>query len=537
VPPAPLEWLALAAGLFLTLQYAWLLDDAYVYFRYVDNWIWLDNGLVYNRGEFVEGYTSPFWTLLLGGLRLSGLDYWILVRGIGVVAFACFWALMVVLNRRLSPPGVTTVAAPLLALTFNYAAISYFTSGTESPFVALSAPVFALFVMKPDSRPLQTAVAVTPLVRPELALIVALAIAWSWWNTGRPPWLLALLAACTSGGWLVFRVYYYADLVPNTFHLKNTTDVVQGLHYLADTLVPWGAPFAVLALAGGVLARRSPGSLPALPERGMMLAVVAILIVYVVRIGGDARHFRYLIFPFLLLACATSGIAEAALTRWISKPRVPLAALAVAIAVTLGTFVRYPHQLSAHPLKTPVAFDLAHGIVDAMHHRRHERLPTLDPWRLDSALTDVATAVANAPGGTSDYRGARSDLICWFFYEDVLRTRALHSLGLTEPFLAHLDPVPTAGDRPAHRWGLIGHGRDLARLRQRWGREPARGMLRADVASGAAPAWIAEHLESLEVIERRAYNQHAFVENLRLALMRPPRITPRPRQSSSDSPP
>jgi hypothetical protein len=269
----------------------------------------------------------------------------------------------------------------------------------------------------------------------------------------------------------------------------------------------------------------------------MMLAVAAIVTVYVVRIGGDARHFRYLIFPFLLFACATSGIAEAALTRWIPKPRVPVAAAGLAIAIAVGTFVRHPNQLSAHPLTTAVTFDLSHGIVDAMHHRRHERLPSLDPWSLDSALSDVASDVANAPGGTSDYRGARSDLICWHFYEHVLHTRALHSLGLTEPFLAHVDPAPTAGDRPAHRWGLIGHGRDLARLRRRWGREPERGMLRADVASGEAPAWIVEQLESLEVIERRAYNQHDFAENLRLALMRPPRITARARQRSPDDTP
>jgi len=529
VRPVPVEWLALVAGLFLTLHYAWVLDDAYVYFRYVDNWIWLDNGLVYNRGEYVEGFTSPFWTLLLGGLRLSGLDYWILVRAVGLVAFGCFWALMVLVNRRLSPPGATIVAAPLMALSFNYAAIGYFTSGTESPFVALAAPLFALFVMKPDSRMLQAAVASTPLIRPELALIAASGFAWGWWKTRRLPWMLALVTAATSGGWLLFRIYYYADLVPNTFHLKYTTDVAQGLHYLADTLVPWGPPFAILLLVGGVLLWRSSSSLPALGERAVLIAVAAVVTLYVVRIGGDARHFRYLLFPFLLLACATSGIAEAALARWIAGPRVPLAAVVVAIAIAIAAFVSYPRQLSAHPLTTSVDVSLSNGIVDAMHHRHHYALPTLDPWTLRSPLTEVAVAVQNAPGGTSDYRNVRVDLICWRFYQNILDLRALHSLGLTDPFLAHLDPAPSPGDRPAHRWALIPHGRDLARLQQAWDGEPAPGRLRADVRSGAAPAWIADNLETLEVIERRAYNTHDFLENLTLALMRPPRIAAPPR--------
>lgn len=58
-----------AGGLFFTIHYAWLLDDAFVYFRYVDNALFLGRGLVYNAGEYVEGYSSPFWTLLLLVLR------------------------------------------------------------------------------------------------------------------------------------------------------------------------------------------------------------------------------------------------------------------------------------------------------------------------------------------------------------------------------------------------------------------------------------------------------------------------------------
>ena len=50
---------------------------------------------------------------------------------------------------------------------------------------------------------------------------------------------MVLIAAGSLGAWLVFRIVYYADLVPNTFHLKNVTDLAQGLVYLGDTLVPY----------------------------------------------------------------------------------------------------------------------------------------------------------------------------------------------------------------------------------------------------------------------------------------------------------
>ena len=67
--PVASEWLCLAVGLFLTIHYAWLLDDSYVFFKYVDNLLFLKIGLVHNQGEYTEGFSSPFWTLLLIALR------------------------------------------------------------------------------------------------------------------------------------------------------------------------------------------------------------------------------------------------------------------------------------------------------------------------------------------------------------------------------------------------------------------------------------------------------------------------------------
>jgi len=43
--PTAIEWLCLAASLLLSLQYSWLLDDAFIYFRYVDNLVHLGRGL------------------------------------------------------------------------------------------------------------------------------------------------------------------------------------------------------------------------------------------------------------------------------------------------------------------------------------------------------------------------------------------------------------------------------------------------------------------------------------------------------------
>jgi hypothetical protein len=63
------EWLCLVAGAVLVLFNSWWMDDAFIYFRYVDNFVFLGRGLVYNPGEYVEGYTSPLWLLWLTTFR------------------------------------------------------------------------------------------------------------------------------------------------------------------------------------------------------------------------------------------------------------------------------------------------------------------------------------------------------------------------------------------------------------------------------------------------------------------------------------
>ena len=46
-------------------------------------------------------------------------------------------------------------------------------------------------------------------------------------------------------------------------------------------------------------------------------------------------------------------------------------------------------------------------------------------------------------------------------------------------------------------------------------------MYRRAVAAGTAPKWVEENLAAIEVIERKIYNRHDPLENLRLALAFP----------------
>ncbi len=63
-----------ALGALLALSYGTATqDDAFISLRYAQNLV-DGHGLVYNPGEYVEGYTNLSWTLLLAGLLAAGLD-------------------------------------------------------------------------------------------------------------------------------------------------------------------------------------------------------------------------------------------------------------------------------------------------------------------------------------------------------------------------------------------------------------------------------------------------------------------------------
>ena len=524
--PTGLEWLLLGVGLVLTLHYAWILDDAYVYFRYVDNFVDYGFGWVYNQGEFVEGYTSALWLVLLTALRELGIDYWWMVRGLGVLSFAGFWWGLVWLDRDLSPgrgegpDRRRIVNLPLLFLAPNYATLTYFTSGVESPFVQLAAVAYALFLVRP-SRPVAGAiVGLSPLVRPELALAWILALGFALYRTRRVPWWAVGVGVVVPGSWLVFRIYYYADLVPNTFYLKHEEMIGQGFAYLHQSLASYGVyPLAVLALVAVVALRRRAVSLDALPRIAMLVVAVAIAS-YFVRIGGDPRHHRYLAFSFCLAAGSLAGLPEHVLRTFApGLGGARLAALAVVVAFVFASL--YPPQLSGHPIFrdiTNVSVDL---INDAEFHRKRPGLMP-PPWSLDG-LEDARPPelLERRASWRSGYDDWGTSLWCVDNYWNIDQG-VIHGAGLTDAVLSR---IPAESTRPAHKPALRPRARVLADLRERDGQGV--GKLRQAATRGDVPSWIGDNLETLELIERKIYNRHDFLENLGLALTPVPEIVTR----------
>lgn len=291
----------------------WIADDAFISLRYAQRLV-EGQGLTWNDGERVEGYSNPLWVLLTAGLGWCGVDWVHAVRGLGL---ACTIATFAVLACSGLVQGLGRGAILVLAGLSTTAVWSI--GGLEGPLVLLLLVGTAACLQRAgqatDERWSWWAGGLLALVvwtRPEGPLWAAITVAAFWWwrrlepNRGRggdrgllvPPLLaVALLVAC--------RRAYYGEWLPNTAFAKgeaSTASLQLGLQYLGSALLATRA-LGGLALIGLLLSRPRGKSSPV----GLFAALgLGLWSAYVVQIGGDGfpcnRMFLPALAPMVLLA-------------------------------------------------------------------------------------------------------------------------------------------------------------------------------------------------------------------------------------------
>jgi len=309
--------LSVGWGLSLAWQRLWLCDDAYISFRYAEN-LAQGHGLVFNVGEWVEGYTNFLWTALLGGLGFLGLDIPYTALALNLLSFGLavlFTALTVARNS----PKPLMIPFAALALGASWGFTTFASSGLETM------PAAALVVagMLASGRPWLsgTLLILAALARPDHLLFwgaMGLALASEDLLYGAGPWLRRLrwrrYLAFTAPlvllfvPWFLLRWVAYGELFPNTYYAKSGGGAyyAQGLVYLAVWLATSGAwlwlpLFGLLALARP----RSPAEL-----RLRVFALVGVLVYghYVVKVGGDfmLERFFIVLWPVVLISLELS---------------------------------------------------------------------------------------------------------------------------------------------------------------------------------------------------------------------------------------
>ncbi len=356
LPWRPVYWLTLAAigaaGVAWALHLGWIADDAFISFRYSRNWA-AGQGLVYNPGERVEGYTNFLWVALLTPFEWFG---WHLALPSTVLTLT-FLVLTLVLVARLgvrhgprSAPPYLSVAAALLA--FNYVFASYATSGLETMMGAFWV-LFALDCADRE-RPYIAGLAgiLATMTHPDHAIFYV-ALASTYLIDGRLPWTerLARLAryaaafAAVYVPYFAWRWHYYGDFFPNTFYTKSASQLyfLQGFRFLGISGLSAGLWATLPAAALGMWVHRSRRL-----ARFTALSVPLFLL-YVAKIGGDFMLGR-LLCPLLppVFAMAELGI------RWLwTKPGLAVrfasaVLLALACTAAVPTPIARPYEKFLH---------------------------------------------------------------------------------------------------------------------------------------------------------------------------------------------
>ncbi len=304
---------ALAWGVTAAWWSRWISDDAFISFRYARNLV-EGQGLVFNAGEKVEGFTNLLWTLwCAAGLRF-GIDAEAWAAFWGIAAYAGTIVLLGWNHIRTSqeadlPVWALPVAAILAAAHPDWNL--YSTSGLETSaftFLLLAGFILATCFSEDDRAfPAAGAVfALAALTRPDgmlpAAVTGAFILAIEFKRFRRP----ALFAAAFALVWIpvtIWRVGYYGDYFPNTYYAKSAwlSWWDQGGKYVLLYFQRYWMLLPGL-LAVPFLAIRNNGRF----RRQAVLALALTLTygLYVARVGGDFMYARFLIpvTPFLVLS-------------------------------------------------------------------------------------------------------------------------------------------------------------------------------------------------------------------------------------------
>lgn len=401
------------------LMFATLAEDAFISFRYSAN-LAEGNGLVFNAGEKVEGYSNFLWVVLVAGPHaVFDADIVTTARVLGVLATLACVVVGYVLTRRITgKAGPGLLAATIIAAASSLAA--YGPSGLETPLFALLVLLVLLAVQA--NRPLVAGllVALATMTRPDGVVVAVVVGGYLLVRAVRErerwtvPWYV-LGAAVLAGPWTAWRVSYYGHLTPNAIAAKSGAStgwlLESGLDYLSGFAVAAQALLLLVPLAVFAMLKRRAAGLPAL--------IVVLAVVYVgffVATGGDwmpAWRFFAPAMPLLAVGCVSAtALAWSVQTRAAPVLAASVAALLLVASVWQPNFKR---------------------TIDVWHDQVNDLSATGD-WVRETL--PEGTTIATFANGALSYRAGTD-----FTVVDLL--------GLTDEHIAR------AGDRDLT--GMIGH--------------------------------------------------------------------------------
>jgi hypothetical protein len=308
----------------------WLGDDIFIALRYVQNF--LDgNGLVYNKGEQVEGFTDFLWVMLISFFSWLKCEPTVTVKVIGILSSLSTLTLFSIIIYKISSTTKTFILPFItIALALNYDYNTWATSGLETALFSflLSSAFYVYFFsdFTENKKLILTGLflCLALLTRPDTLLIIFLANGLFVLNNllTRTPILKTIKALFAINSallviyvpYFIWRYNYYGFLFPNTYYDKLGYESLfgKGFYYIWLYFKPHFTAFLIIILPPFII-------IPLLKKNSIQhvkefssnrwnaayITCIFILYVYLIgfvaKVGGDFMYARFIIpiAPFI----------------------------------------------------------------------------------------------------------------------------------------------------------------------------------------------------------------------------------------------
>lgn len=327
--PKIVTFLAFAFLSVILLINAWVVDDAYISFRTVDNFL-NGYGLTWNIDERVQSYTHPLWMLVVTLFHFITHEFFFTVILLSLFVSMASVLIGLKITIRSSQDIWWKSILLTLALMASKSFIDYSSSGLENPLSYLITAAFyhAYLSIYPSTKNelqvdekkvgwLLFLAALAFVNRMDTIILFVPAIVWSLYRLlGKSKWHLfriMLISTLPATLWLIFSLVYYGFPYPNTAYAKSFSTgfpllwkLQRGLEYQVNSFSWDTASYSMLALAlWATLKKRSSVDLTAMTG-------IALYILYTIFTGASATHMSgrfYAVPMFIAIIIFVKGIA------------------------------------------------------------------------------------------------------------------------------------------------------------------------------------------------------------------------------------
>ena len=296
-------------------RYFVLFDDEMISMRYAKNFA-NGYGLVWNKGERVEGITNLFWTLYMSlfhiiKIPLSKTSLFIQVTGL------IFLILSVIMVKRITYLITNSEKISLTATVltgFYYPIVYWSLEGTEVSVLMFLTSLSTYYTLRGLTKhkliysPLWI-LGFSTLIRMDMFVLYLGFWAFTFWvfkNYRIKIFLIGFIIITSFvGGQTLFRLLYYGDILPNTYYLKMTGfpiiyRVTRGAYVFLNFLWQLNIIFVLVTMLMTIVMKKKSDI--------FLFFLFALQSLYSIYVGGDAweesfgsNRFIALVMPYFFI--------------------------------------------------------------------------------------------------------------------------------------------------------------------------------------------------------------------------------------------